>query len=99
MKLRSDFQEALTNMHRLHRESSIPHYEYQRWHSWSSSSSGSGMNTGGAHHYESQLPLSSWNERIKEQGDLFWTLTHQDTQNGIWTIFFFKNGCSLIVYS
>ena len=36
MKLRSDFREALTNMHRLHRESGeerpepIPLYQYQR---------------------------------------------------------------------
>ena len=45
MKLRSDFREALANMHRLHRESGeerpepIPLYQYQRWHSSSSSSS------------------------------------------------------------
>ena len=45
MKLRSDFREALTNMHRLHRESGeerpapILLYQYQRWHSSSSSSS------------------------------------------------------------
>ena len=45
MKLRSDFREALTKMHRLHRESGeerpepIPLYQYQRWHSSSSSSS------------------------------------------------------------
>ena len=45
MKLRSDFREALTNMHRLHRESGeerpepIPLYQYQRWHSPSSSTS------------------------------------------------------------
>ena len=44
MKLRSDFREALTNMHRLHRESGedrpapFPPYQYQRWHSSSSSS-------------------------------------------------------------
>ena len=44
MKLRSDFREALTNMHRLHRESGeerpapIPFYQYQKWHSSSSSS-------------------------------------------------------------
>ena len=44
MKLRSDFREALTNMHRLHRESGeerpepIPLCQYQRWHSSSSSS-------------------------------------------------------------
>ena len=45
MKLRSDFREALANMHRLHRESGeerpapIPFYQYQKWHSSSSSSS------------------------------------------------------------
>ena len=45
MKLRSDFREALTNMHRIHRESGeerlepIPLYQFQRWHSSSSSSS------------------------------------------------------------
>ena len=27
--------------------------------------------------------------RLKEQGDLFWLLTHQETQSGIWTIFEF----------
>ena len=26
---------------------------------------------------------------LEEQGDLFWTLTHQDTQSGILTRFFF----------
>ena len=47
MKLRSDFREALTNMHRLHCESGeerpepIPHYRHQRRHSSSSSSSAS----------------------------------------------------------
>ena len=45
MKLRSDFREALTSMHRLHREYGeerlvpIPFYQYQKWHSSSSSSS------------------------------------------------------------
>ena len=49
MKLRSDFREALTNMHRLNRESGgkrpepIHLYQYQRWHSSSSSSSTSMM--------------------------------------------------------
>ena len=44
MKLRSDFREALANLHRLHRESGeerpepILFYQYQRWHSSSSSS-------------------------------------------------------------
>ena len=44
MKLRSDFREAVTSLHRLHRESGeecpepIPSYQYQRWHSSSSSS-------------------------------------------------------------
>ena len=47
MKLRSDFREALINVHRLHRESGeerpepIPLYQKQRWHSSSSSSSAS----------------------------------------------------------
>ena len=45
MNLRTDFREALTNIHRLFRESGevrpepIPLYQYQRWHSSSSSSS------------------------------------------------------------
>ena len=45
MKLRSDFREAVTSMHPLHRESGeerpkpIPFQQYQRWHSSSSSSS------------------------------------------------------------
>ena len=45
MKLRSDFREAVTLMHRLHRESGeerpepIPIYQYQKWHPSSSSSS------------------------------------------------------------
>ena len=45
MKLRSDFSEALTKMHRFHRESGeerlapIPFWQYQKWHSSSSSSS------------------------------------------------------------
>ena len=45
MKLRSDFSEALTKMHRLHRESGeerrapILFYQFQKWHPLSSSSS------------------------------------------------------------
>ena len=45
MKLRSDFSEALTKLHRLHRESGeerfapIPSWQYQKWHPPSSSSS------------------------------------------------------------
>ena len=45
MKLRSDFSEALTILHRLHRESGderlapIPSWQYQKWHPSSSSSS------------------------------------------------------------
>ena len=44
MNLRSNFREALTDMYRIHRESGeerlkpIPLYQYQRWHSPSSSS-------------------------------------------------------------
>ena len=45
MKLRSAFSEALTKLHRLHRESGeerlapIPSWQYQKWHPSSSSSS------------------------------------------------------------
>ena len=45
MKLRSDFSEALTMLHRLHHESGeerlapIPFWQYQKWHPSSSSSS------------------------------------------------------------
>ena len=45
MKLRSDFSEASTKLHRLHRESGekplapIPYWQYQKWHPSSSSSS------------------------------------------------------------
>ena len=45
MRLRSDFRDALANMHRLHRESGeerpeqFTFHQYQRWHSSSSSSS------------------------------------------------------------
>ena len=44
MKLRSDFSEALTKLHRLHYESGeerlapIPSWQYQKWHPSSSSS-------------------------------------------------------------
>ena len=47
MKLRSGIREALTKMHRLHRESGeerpapIPFHQYQKWHLSSSSSSAS----------------------------------------------------------
>ena len=47
MKLRSDFSEALTKLHRLHYESGeerlapIPSWQYQKWHPSSSSSSAS----------------------------------------------------------
>ena len=45
MRDRSDFNEALTKLHRLHQESGeeqlapIPHWQYQKWHPSSSSSS------------------------------------------------------------
>ena len=45
MKLRSDISEAVTKMHRLHRESGeersapIPFHQFRKWHSSSSSSS------------------------------------------------------------
>ena len=43
---------------------------------------GGGINIGGAH------KLKIFNS-LKEQGDLFWMLTHQETQSGILTRFFF----------
>ena len=45
MRDRSDFNEALTKLHRLHRESGeerlapIPYWQYQKWHPSSSSKS------------------------------------------------------------
>ena len=69
MKLRSDFSEALSKMHRLHCESGeerlapIPFYQYQKWHSSCSSSSTSWWHWND--HWwisqinESQLPLNS----------------------------------------
>ena len=45
MRDRSDFNEAFTKLHRLHQESGeerlvpSPHWQYQKWHSSSSSSS------------------------------------------------------------
>ena len=51
---------------------------------------GSGMNTGGAHKLKNVNYLWAHGmSSIKEQGDLFWTLTHQDTQSVI--LFYFLN--------
>ena len=53
MKVRSDFSEALTKMHRLHRESGeerlapIPFWQYQKWHP--AHHGGSGTIPGGSH--------------------------------------------------
>ena len=68
MKLRSDFRDALTNMHRLHRESgearpassSSSSTSWWQWneHWWSSKI------------HQSQFPLSSWNERHQRTGRL-----------------------------
>ena len=102
MKLRSDFREALTDMHRLHQKSDLNQFlsvstkNGIRRPLHPAPHGGSGMNTGGAHklmkvNYFRTRGMSS----IKEQGDLFWTLTHQDTQTGILTFFC----CSQIVYS
>ena len=45
---------------------------------------GSGTNTGGAQKLKIVSDLSPHAmSSLKEQGDLFWTLTHQDTQSGI----------------
>ena len=106
MKLRSDFREAFINMHRLHRESGeerpepiffntkggirlllpVPH-------------GGSGMKTGGVH--KLKIINDLWAHTmsgLKEQWDLFWTLTHLDTQSEFFLTIFF-NCCSQIVYS
>ena len=69
MKLRSDFSEAVTQLHRLHRESGeerpapIPFYQYQKWLSSSSSSSTSWWQWNdhwwSSYIHQSQFPLSS----------------------------------------
>ena len=75
MKLRSDFREALTNMHRLH--VSLEKSDLNQILSGSirngirrllhpAHHGGSGMTTGGVH--QSQFPLSSWNERHQRTG-------------------------------
>ena len=68
MKLRSDFSEAVTKMHRLHRESGderlapIPFSQYQKWHPSSSSFSTSclcsGTIPGGAHEIHNESSTS-----------------------------------------
>ena len=71
MKLRSDFSEALTKMHRLHRESveerlaPIPFWQYQKWHSSSSSTKAQAVERSLVEltNHQIQAPLSSWNER------------------------------------
>ena len=51
---------------------------------------GSGMNTGGAHKLKNVCYFwAHETSSLKEQEDLFWTLTHQETQSGILTIFEF----------
>ena len=52
---------------------------------------GSGMNNGVAHKSKivNDLCAHAMSGR-KEQGDLFWMLTHQETQSGILTSFFVK---------
>ena len=95
MKLRSDFREALTNMHRVHRESGeelpeqIPLYQYQRWHSSSSSSSTSWWQWN-EHWWSSyikdcQLPLSSCNEQPQRTGKL--VLDAYSSRNAEWIFF------------
>ena len=87
MKLRSDFREALSNMHRLHRESGVdrpgrnPFYQYQRWHSFLPvPHGGSGKNIGGVHQLKNVNYL--WVHGLSslgEEGDLFLTLPHQES--------------------
>ena len=63
---RSDFNEALTTLNRLHQESgeqqlrSVPFWKYQKWHqSSSSSSSCNGAIPGGAHDNQKESPQMS----------------------------------------
>ena len=86
MNLRSDFSEALTKMLRLHRESGeerlapIPFYQYLKWHSSSSSSSTPWWQWNDhwwiSYIHQSQVPLSSWNERHHSTGRPFKRLLH-----------------------
>ena len=74
----TDFREALSNMHRLHRESGeerlapIPFYQYQKLHSSSTSYSTSWWqwkdHWSSSKIHQSQFPLSSWNERHQRTG-------------------------------
>ena len=61
--------------------------------SWCSCSTASGSPV--KTRYESQQARSSWNEQHLGQEDLFWTLTHQDTQSGILTIFLLSDRLQL----
>ena len=81
MKLRSDFSEASTKMHRLHRESGeerlapIPFWQYQKWHPSSSSYSISWWQWNdhwwsSSKFIKSQVPLSSCHERHHRTGRL-----------------------------
>ena len=52
---------------------------------------GSGMNTGGAHKLKTVNGLRAHEmSGLKEPGDLFWTLTRQETQGEIFDKFFLK---------
>ena len=72
MKLRSDFSEALTKLHRLHRESGekrlapIPFWQYQKWHPSSSPSSTSWWQWNDSW-WSSIQKKSSTSELVKEQ--------------------------------
>ena len=78
MKLRSDFNEASSKLHRLHRESGeerlapIPSWQYQKWHPSSSSSSTSWWQWNdfwwsSSKFIKSQAHLSSWQSSKKNE--------------------------------
>ena len=73
MKLRSDFSEALTQLHRLHRESGeerlppIPFWQYQTWHPSSSSSSTSWWQWNDSWWSSQNSSKSSTSELVKER--------------------------------
>ena len=77
-KLRSDFNEAVTKLHRLHQESGeerlapIPSWQYQKWHPSSSSSSTSWWQWNDSWWSSWQLTRKSASELMKEQQKERW---------------------------
>ena len=79
------------------RKTGISHWTNQaEMHRWNSDqTSEKQMNTGGAHKLKNVNYLWDHGMSSKEQDDFFWTFTHQDTQSGILTFFYFVVAISL----